>query len=234
MRLRSKIGTLAAFAVVLVLAAHAVAASPIGIYRNSMETKEQRAEVTKLFGNRCGSGGSDHAFRIMVGKSTMECGYRAPVVGRDLEISATARLLSSTPESIRHGAFLGVDLRAGEAGAHYQLAVFPLQRKAQLLKTLSNGEVKYLHIEKDVSTVKGVNRANELRLRAFNVTHGTDKGGCRILAFVGSTRVADVIDPAAGELEGRAAGFSVGATRKPKGVVGSVDDVVIRVPNPVE
>jgi hypothetical protein len=234
MRLRSKISMLAAFAVVFVLAAHAIAASPIGIYRNGMETKEQRSDATKLFGARCGQGGSDHAFRITVGKSTMECGYSVPVVGRDLEVSATTRLLSRTPESIRHSAFLAVDLRAGEAGAHYQLAVFPLQRKAQLLKTLSNGEVEYLHIEKDVATVKGVDRANELRLRAFNVTNGPEKGSCRILAFVGSKQVAEVTDPATGELKGRAAGFSVGATRKPKGVVASVDDVVIRVPNPVE
>jgi hypothetical protein len=234
MRLRSKISLLAAFAVVFVLAAHAIAASPIGIYRNSMETTEQRSEVTKLFGDRCGKGGSDHAFRITVGKRTMECGYRVPVVGRDLEISATTRLLSSTPKSIRHNAFLAVDLRAGEAGAHYQLAVFPLQRKVQLRKTFTSGAVEYLHIEKEVATVKGVNHANALRLRAFNVIQGPEKGSCRILAFVGSQRVAEVVDPAAGELKGRAAGFTVGATRQPKGVVGSVDDVVVRVPSPVE
>lgn len=234
MRPRSKIGMFIALAMVFVLAAHAIAAAPIGIYRNDMESTEQRGEVAKLFGDRCGRGGSDHAFRITVGKSTPECGYRTPVLGRDLEISATARLLSKTPEPAQKQAFLAVDLRAGEAGAHYQLVVFPLQRKAQLRKTLSNGEVEYLHIEKDVSTVKGIDQANELQLRAFNITGGLEKGSSRILAFVGNQRVAEVTDPAAGELKGRAAGFSVGAMRQSKGVVASMDDVVVRVPNPAE
>ena len=33
--------------------------------------------------------------------------------------------------------------------------------------------------------MKGINKANELRLRAFNVTSGPEKGSCRILAYVG-------------------------------------------------
>jgi hypothetical protein len=229
-----KIVISAAFAVVLVLAASAVALPPIGIYRNDMESTEQREQVTKLFGDRCGRGGSNHAFRVTVGKSTPECGYRTPVVGRDLEISATARLLSSTPKPIQNKAFLAVNLRAGEAGAHYQLAVYPLQGKAQLRKTSSDGKVKYLHIEKDVAMVKGVNKANELLLRAFNITDGPEKGSCRVLAFVGRKQVAEVIDEAGGELQGRVSGFSAGAPRGAKGTVASFDDVVVRVPNPTE
>ncbi|MEX2108284.1 MAG: hypothetical protein WD827_05315 [Solirubrobacterales bacterium] len=214
------------------LAASAVALPPIGIYRNDMETTVQREQVTKLFGERCGRGGSDHAFRVTVGKSTPECAYRTSVVGRDLEISATARLLSSTPKPLQNKAFLAVNLRAGEAGAHYQLAVYPLQGKAQLRKTTSDGQVKYLHIEKDVAAVKGLNKGNELRLRAFNVIGGVEKGSCRVIAFVGPQRVAEVIDSAGGELESRASGFSAGAPRGAKGVVASFDDVVVRVPNP--
>jgi hypothetical protein len=41
-----------------------------------------------------------------------------------------------------------------------------------------------------------------------------------------------VTDHAAGDLEGRAASFSVGATKNAKGAVASFDDVVLRVPNP--
>ena len=36
----------------------------------------QRGEPVKLSGERCGRGGSDHAFRIVVGKRTRECSYR--------------------------------------------------------------------------------------------------------------------------------------------------------------
>lgn len=207
-------------------------AALVGLYRNSMESDAQRGQIGKLSGERCGRGGSSHAFRITVGKATSECAYRTPVVGRDLEIAATERLFGSTPKAVKRKAFLAVNLRTGEAGAGYQLAVFPLQRKAQLRKVLSGGEVEYLHIEKGVSAVKGTDQPNELRLRAFNVASGPDKGKCRIVAFVGNRQVADVLDPAAGELQGRGSGFSIGAIGNAKGATGSVDDVVLRVPSP--
>lgn len=206
-------------------------AALIGIYRNGMESDAQRAQIVKLSGDRCGRGGSDHAVRIIVGKGTSRCAYRTPVIGRDLEVAATGRLLSNTPQSLQRKAFLAVDVRTGGAGAGYQLAVFPMQGKAQLRKVLSGGQVEYLHIEKGVRA-KGLNRANELRLRAFNISIGPQKGSCRILAYVGNQLVADVTDSAAGELEGRASGFSLGAIGNAKGTVGSFDDVVIRVPSP--
>ena len=122
-------------------------------------------------------------------------------------------------------------MRAGGAGARYQLAVFPLQHKAQLLRYASESEVKYLRVARSIRT-NGINRANELRLRAFNVTSGPEKGKCRVMAWVGSQLVADVVDPASGELQGRTAGFSLGAAGNAKGALGSFDDVVVRVPSP--
>ena len=230
MRRQITVLLVAATAAVSILAASAGAA-PIGIYRNGMETAAQRAQVVKLSGERCGRGGSSHAFRIVVGKRTKECAYRTPVIGRDLEIAATERLLRGTPKDVRRRAFVAVSLRSG-GGARYQLAVYPVQRKVQLRKSRTDGRVEYLRIEKKVSSVKGVDRANELRLRAFNVTSGPEKGRCRIRAFVGGELVADVTDAAAGELKGRASGFSVGSAKSAKGAVASVDDVVIRVPSP--
>lgn len=233
MAMRPTAALLAALTGVLALAATATAAS-VGIYRNSMDSEAQRAQIAKLSGERCRRGGSEEALRIVVGKRTRECAYRTSVIGRDLEVEAIGRLLSGTPKPVRNKAYLALNLRAGRAGAHYQLAVYPLQRKAQLRKTLSDGRTKYLHVEKGVRSVKGVNRANQMRLRAFNVTRGRDKGKSRIVAFVGKRMVADVTDDAAGELQGRSSGFAVGAARGAKGLVGSFDDVVIRVPNPFE
>jgi hypothetical protein len=203
----------------------------IGIYRNSMESSGQRGEPVKLSGERCGRGGSDHAFQVVVGKRTKECSYRTIVFGRDLEISATARLLSSTPKAVRQKAYLALTLRSGE-GSHYQLLAYPLQRKAQLRKTLTDGSFEYLRIAKHVKTIQGVDKANKLRLRAFNITSGPDKGHCRILAYVGKVLVADFTDRASGDLQGRASGFAVGATKQAKGASASFDDVVVRVPNP--
>jgi hypothetical protein len=223
---------LAAAAAALTLLASGASAALIGLYRNDMESDGLRGQIGKLSGERCGRGGSEHAFRITVGKATSECAYRTPVVGRDLEIGATARLFSVTPKAVKRKAFLAVNLRTGEQGAGYQLAVFPLQRKAQVRKVHSDGRIEYLHIERGLASVRGTDEPNELRLRAFNVTSGPDKGKCRIVAFVGGRQVADLVDPASGELEGRGSGFSIGAVGSAKGAMGSVDDVVIRVPSP--
>lgn len=218
-------------AIVVLVSAASASAALVTVYRNPMEKENQRAESVKLSGESCSRGGSDHALRIKVGKRTQECSYRTPVIGRDLQVAATLRLLSNTPKSLRPKSFLAVSLRSG-GGAHYQLAVFPLQRKAQLRKTFSDGRVKFLRIAKDVPSVKGINKANELRLRAFNITGGPDKGNCRLLAYVGNRQVADFTDRAAGDLQGRASGFAIGATKNAKGVTASVDDVVVRIPNP--
>lgn len=223
---------LAVAAALLALSAASAAAALVGIYRNGMETEAQRRQMVKLYGERCGRDGSDNGLRIAIGKRTRECAYRTPVIGRDLEIAATGRLLSPTPTALQNKAFLAVSLRSDAAGAGYQLAVYPLQRKAQLRKILGDGRVRYLAIEKNVSAVMGIDRANELRLQAFNLGDDSEAGGSRILAFVGGKLVADVTDEASGELPGRMSGFSVGAATGAKGVVASVDDVVIRVPSP--
>lgn len=230
MRGRTTLATVAVLAAVLGWAAHAGAGS-VGIYRNTMENEAQRGQILKLRGERCARGGSTTAFRVVLGKATAECAYRTPVLGRDLEIAAVARLLSSTPKPAQRKAFLTLDLRAGSTGG-YQLVAYPLQRKVQLRKVQADGSVEYLHIEKNVSGLQGLDRANQLRLQAFNVTSGPEKGSAHLLGYVGSQLVADVTDPAAGELEGQASGFSLGATGNAKGTAASFDDVVVRVPSP--
>jgi hypothetical protein len=225
----------AAAALACLLGALAIAGSAdaavIGLYRNNMESTGLQAQIVNFAGDRCKRGGSDHAFRVFVGKQTKECAYRTPVIGRDLEVAATGRLLQGTPKRVQHKAFLALNLRAGGAGARYQLAVFPLQRKAQLRRYTGEGQVEYVRVARSIRA-KGINRANELRLRAFNVTSGPEKGRCRVLAWVGKQLVADFTDPAAGELQGRTAGFSLGAVGNAKGALGSFDDLVVRVPSP--
>ena len=224
----------APFAVLLVVVLAAVpnaGAALIGIYRNPLEGKGQLAQIAKLSGERCGRSSSGHALKIVVGKGTKECSYRTPVIGRDLEIAATERLLSKTPLPVQRAAFLAVDLRTG-GGARYQLAVYPLQRKVQLRKVLADGSIEYLDIEKDLAGVGGADEANELRLRAFNITEGDEKGNCQLLGFLGGKLVAEATDEGAGELKGRASGFSLGSAKVAKGAQATVDDVVIRVPSP--
>jgi hypothetical protein len=220
---------LAALAVGVLVCAVAGAAM-IGIYRNSMETLAQRSQLVKLSGRNCARAGANGAMRVTLGKKTAACSFRTPVLGRDLEIAATERLLSGTPENLQRKAFLGLELRAG-AGAKYQLLVFPRQKKAQLVK-VTPGATKYLAIAKNEKAVMGINEANVLRLRAVNVTSGDEKGQARLFAYVGKALVGEAVDDGAGDLTGRNSTVVVGTIKNGNGIVASVDDVVVRVPSP--
>jgi hypothetical protein len=228
--MKTRFAAIFGVALVTLLAVSSVGAAMIGIYRNGMETTAQRAQLVKLAGGSCSRGGAGGALRIAIGKRTGACSYRTPVLGRDLEISATERLLSGTPPSLQHKAYLALELRAG-GGAKYQLLVFPLQRKAQLVKVSGEG-TEYLAIEKNVKTALGINKANALRLRALNATSGPERGHAQLFAYVGGVLVAEATDKGAGNLSGRASAVSIGATKNANGVIGSIDDVVVRVPSP--
>ena len=212
------------------IAVASVGAAMIGIYRNGMETTAQRAQLIKLTGASCTRGGSEGALRVAIGKRTDACAYRTPVLGRDLEIAATERLLSGTPKAVQNKAYLGLELRAG-GGPKYQLLVFPLQRKAQLIKVVGAGP-EYLAIEQNLYSVVGVNKANALKLRAINVRSGPERGQAKLFAYVGGELVAEAVDEGAGELTGSASAVAIGATKNANGVIGSIDDVVVRVPSP--
>src|SRR5262245_34516891 len=110
MRIWHKAAVLAVLVAALGATAVAVAA-PVGIYRNAMGTDAQRGEIRNLSGKSCNRGGSEDALRVTLGKATRECALRTPVIGRDLEIGATVRLLSGTPKALRKKAFLAVNLR---------------------------------------------------------------------------------------------------------------------------
>lgn len=226
---RRFLATLLAALAVGALAAAVAGAAMIGIYRNSMESLAQRSQLVKLSGANCARAGANGAMRITLGKKTAACSFRTPVLGRDLEIAATERLLSGTPADLQRKAFLGLELRAG-GGFKYQLLVFPRQKKAQLIKV---GEgVKYLAIAKNEKAIKGINEANVLRLRAVNVTSGPEKGQARLFAYVGQTLVGEAVDDGAGDLSGRNSTVIVGTIKNGNGIVASVDDVVVRVPSP--
>lgn len=220
---------LAVLAASLVLCAGAQAAM-VGIYRNGMESLAQRSQLVKLSGSSCKRAGVEGGMRVSVGKGTGACSFRTPVLGRDLEIAATERLLSGTPAPLQRKGYLGLELRAG-GGAKYQLLVFPRQRKAQLIKITADG-ARYLAIARNQQSIGGINEANKLRLRAVNVSSGPDRGKARLFAYVGTVLVGEAVDEGAGDLSGRASAVIVGAAGSANGLVASVDDIVVRVPSP--
>lgn len=213
-----------------ILAASASAAGLISVYRNSMDTGPQRGQILKLSGRSCKRSGENGTLRVEVGKKTPACAFRTPVVGRDLEIAATERLLSMTPRPMQRKAYVGVQLRAG-GGGRYELLVYPVQRKVQLIKVTPEGS-EYLEVAKDQKAVKGVDKANTVRLRAVTLKSGSEKGTTRLQGYVGSTLVARGADPAGGVLKGRYSAVVAGAARNARGLIVSADDFVVRIPSP--
>ncbi len=230
MRARFTAALLAALAAALVIAASAGAAL-VGIYANGMETAAQREQMVKLSGRSCKSGSAEMALLITLGKRTSQCSYRTPVMGRDLEVAASERLLSATPKSLQRKVFLGLVVRTG-GGAGYQLAVYPAQQKVQLRKNLPGGKVRYLAIAREQSAVQGVNKTNQLGLQAIDITSGPAKGQCHLFAYVGGKLAAEAVDPGPRELSGSASGVAVGAANDATGAVASIGEVVVRVPSP--
>lgn len=212
------------------LAASAFAAGWVGVYRNSMDTGPQRGQILKLSGRNCDRTGANGTLHVEVGKKTPACAFRTPVIGRDLQIAATERLLSGTPKDLRRKAYLGLQLRAG-GGGRYELLVYPLQRKAQLVKVTPEG-TEFLAIAKNQKAIKGVDKANTLRLLAVNLKSGPEKGTTKLQGYVGSTLVMRAADPAGGSLKGRYSAVVVGAPRNARGLIVSADDFVVRVPVP--
>lgn len=227
MRKRLALATLAA-ALIGLVAASAAYAAMVGIYRNEMGSIAARGQLIKISGANCARGGSEDALRVVLGKKTAACSFRTPVLGRDLEIGATERLLSGTPKALQRKAYLGLELRAG-GGAKYQLLVYPLQRKAQLIKQTSEGS-EYFDIAKNVPAVMGVNKANALRLRALQIRTGPEKGRTSVAGFVGGEKVVEGIDALPGDLGGEASAVVVGAASNGNGVIASLDDLVVRAP----
>jgi hypothetical protein len=220
---------LAAFAVGL-LACSLAGAEMIGIYRNELKSPAQRGALLKLSGRGCARGGIAGGMRITVGKRTESCSYRTPVLGRDHEIVAAERLLSTTVHSLQRKAYLAVELRAG-GGGKYRLLVYPLQRKVQLAKVTPEG-TEFLDIAKNVSSVLGLDKSNKLRLRSISVNSGPSKGQVKLFGYLGSTPVVEASDEAPADIPGRASAVAAGAAKNGSGVVAAVDDVVIRVPVP--
>ena len=195
----------------------------VPIYRNALDNTAQRTEVLKLSGRSCAREGAAGALRITVGKRTEECVYRTPVLGRNLEVAAVERLLSSTPRAVSHKAFLGLVLRAG-GGTRYELRVFPAQQKTQLLRFTREGGVEYLAIEHEVAAVQGIDKPNVLRLR----TEG-DQSRVKLIAYLGHEVVGEALDEGP-KIEGEFSAVSAGAPQSGQGVQVGYRAIVVRVP----
>jgi hypothetical protein len=199
----------------------------VAIYRNALETTAQRSEVVKLAGQSCTRGGGQTSLKITVGKLTEECAYRTPVVGTDLEIAATGRIISGTPTAVAKKAFLGLQLRAG-GGGKLELRVFPGQKKVQIAKVTEAG-IRYLAIKKNVAAVNEPTMANVLRLRVISGS-AEEEGTCKISGYLAGEQVVEATDEACGEVTGESTALSAGAPDNGSGLIASFEAIVVRTP----
>jgi hypothetical protein len=214
-------------AVAALAAASLASGAFVAIYRNAMETTAQRGEITKLAGKACTRGGGATTLKVTVGKLTEECAYKTPVVGQDLEIAVTGRILSGTPTAVAKKAFLGLQLRAG-GGGKLELRVFPAQKKVQIAKVNAEG-IRYLAIKKNVAGVAEPAMANVLRLRVIEGS-GEGAGTCKISGYLGSELAVEATDPACAELEGESTAISAGAPNNGVGLIAGFGAIVVRTP----
>jgi hypothetical protein len=212
-----------------VAAAALALGATIPIYSNQMSTAGSRGQLVRIIGGHCSRGGAAGALKVTVGKGTRECKLRTPVVGSNLDITATARLSPGTPSDIQARVFVAVGLRSGNDG-QYQLAVFPRKGTYQLRRDVPPDGDRTLLAKGKSKAVKGVGMANKLRLQVFS----TPGGEARVAAFVNGRKLPSVLDSAstAAELTGRLSTVSVGSAKAAESASGSFDDLTVAVPDP--
>jgi hypothetical protein len=226
--MKTKIFLVTALASVLGLAAVGSASGAfVAIYRNAMESTTQRGEITKLAGKACTRGGGSTLLKVTVGKLTEECAYKTPVVGQDLEIAVTGRILTGTPTAVAKKAFLGLQLRAG-GGGKLELRVFPGQKKVQIARVTKEG-IRFLAIKKNVAAVAEPEMPNVLRLRVIE-SSGEAAGTCKIGGYLGGELAIEATDEACGELVGESTAISAGAPNNGVGLIAGFGPIVVRTP----
>jgi hypothetical protein len=216
-----------------VLGSAAAAAAALGaavpIYNNDMSSAGARGQVVRLSGSQCARGDGAGALKVTIGKRTQECDLRTPVVGANLDITTTARLLTGTPSDLQSGVFVAVGLRTG-SGGQYQLAVYPKKGSYQLRRDTPPDGARALLGHGKSNVIKSVGKPNKLRLQAFS----TAGGDTRVTAFVNGRKLPGVVDPAhtATALSGRFSTIGVGSSKAANGAAASFDDLTVAVPDP--
>jgi len=232
-RLALVVALLAAVAVGLGPAVEPASASTLTIYGNSLRGDTGRAKVRQFGGKAdCSRKGSKKSLRVTVGKATRECFFGIPVVGRDLQISVTARLFKKTPKKVIKRTWVAVNLRQSTNGSRYQFAVLPRTRRYSLRKIDAKGKVRHLAHGKSNKVINPPDKANKITLRAFNGVKGQPSGSARLLGMVNGKRLALYDDAHGNELEGRDSTISIGSNKGARGAFGSFVDLKLAMPDP--
>lgn len=212
----------------LAFAAHA-SASALTIYQNNLTSLDDRKQIFQMAPRaNCERGGSPRAFRFKLGPQATECFYRVPVVGKNLQVTGTARIFRNTPAKVLRRAYAGISLRQASDGSRYQFVVWPHSRRYQLRKVEPNGRIINFGNGQAGRKINGPGQANRLMLRAFN----GPKGGARLIAWANGNRMVLAGDHQGNSLTGRDVSFSIGARQIARGAFGSFVNIRVAMPDP--
>lgn len=205
-------------------------ANTIVIYKNDLSSADGRAQIQQMQAKtNCERGGSEKAFRFKLGKQAKECFFRVPMVGRDLQVTAVARIFKSTPPKVLKRAYVGVSLRQNADGSRYQFVVWPSTRRYGLRKVMPNGRIINLGSRKAGNKINGPDKANRLTLRAFNGPNG----GAQLIGFANGNKLVATRDAHGNELIGRDTSFSIGSKQSARGAIGSFSNITVAMPDPL-
>lgn len=204
-------------------------ANLLTIYQNDLSSADGRAQLNQMPPNaNCERGGSSRAFRFKLGPRAAECFYRVPVVGQNLQVTATARIFKNTPAKVLRRTYAGVSLRQNRDGSRYQFVVWPQTRRYMLRKVQPNGRIINFGSRQAGRMVNGPGAANRISLRAFN----GPRGGAQVVGFVNGNKVVAARDENGTSLTGRDTGISIGSNNAARGAIGSFVNVRVLMPDP--
>jgi hypothetical protein len=224
--MRPRIALATALTVLGVGAATAVA--EITVYNNDMSSQGDFREILRSGGGkRCDKKYREKSKVMLasVKKSPTTCSFRPPVQGDDelpnQGVTVEAKVLKSTPKSVRGKAFVEVTLRAGGSNTGYSLRVYPQKKRYELVRGPAGGGFP----DKGKSdAIKKVNQRNRIELVAT---------GAEVRAVINGKEVAKVSDSNPGQVQGRKIRFALGSrAKKDKKVVATFKRVAVSVPEP--
>lgn len=220
-------------------------AAPIPIAVFSFSNSGDLSSFFKIAGDKCSKKlRPQMAMGINVGAGTSECVLRDSVVSSsddpapNQDIQATVTYDPKTPSKLQKKLFLAVVVRASNSGASgtpsgYELRIVPNTRRWVLIRRGGSGPSAVLRSGNGTFIKTQPNKLNILRLRVFGSGSGST-ATASLIAQVNGQSVFAGADPTPGPPAGRFNGVAVGnkANRPGAGMLGSFDDVTIRIPNP--
>ena len=186
------------------------AAAVIYVYGNGFSKKSAFKEIKRTGGSKkCDREYREKSNQMAISLTGKRlCDFSPPVVGDaaqpDHVIYAKGRMnRKRTPKALRRAAYLAVRVRNGHGG-NYELQIFPTRKRFKLVRNPAAEAVSERGRSRAINAGK---KPNALRLAV---------DGARVTGFVNGRKLASVVDPNPGGVNGRKTSFGLGSRKDGK------------------